>query len=169
MKLLILPGDGIGPEITAATLNVLRACSEHHSLNLEFVGDVVGHESLSLYGSTVRPEVLAKAESADGIVLGPTATFDFKDEARGEVNPSKFFRKKLDLFANIRPSRTYEGYPGPVGAFDGEINGNHTDHCFAWNRCGGRRTAELVAGGDKHLRSQVTAHSAGKSLAAFSG
>jgi 3-isopropylmalate dehydrogenase len=118
MKLLILPGDGIGPEITAATLNVLRACSEHHSLNLEFVGDVVGHESLSLYGSTVRPEVLAKAESADGIVLGPTATFDFKDEARGEVNPSKFFRKKLDLFANIRPSRTYEGYPGPGGAFD---------------------------------------------------
>lgn len=118
MRLLILPGDGIGPEITAATLNVLRACSERYRLNLEFNEDVVGHESLRRHGATVRPEVLAKAQSADGIVLGPTATFDFKDEARGEVNPSKFFRKKLDLFANIRPSRTYEGYPGPVGNFD---------------------------------------------------
>jgi 3-isopropylmalate dehydrogenase len=36
----------------------------------------------------------------------PTAIFDFKDEARGVINPSKFFRKPLDLYANIRPART---------------------------------------------------------------
>jgi isocitrate/isopropylmalate dehydrogenase len=49
--------------------------------------------------------------SADGLMLGPTATFDFRDESRGEINPSKFFRKNLDLFANIRPAK-----PIPVGA-----------------------------------------------------
>jgi 3-isopropylmalate dehydrogenase len=37
------------------------------------------------------------------------STYDFKDEAKGEINPAKFFRKSLDLFANIRPSRTYTG------------------------------------------------------------
>lgn len=131
MKLLILPGDGIGPEIMAATLNVLRACSERYRLGLELTEDVVGHESLKRYGATVRPEVLAKAKSADGIVLGPAATFDFKDEARGEVNPSKFFRKSLDLFANIRPSRTYDGYPGPVGSFDLVVVRENTEGFYA--------------------------------------
>ncbi len=118
MKLLILPGDGIGPEIAKATTCVLRAVSEIHTLNLDLHEDTVGHESLARYGITVRPEILEMAKAADGLVLGPTATFDFKDEARGEINPSKFFRKALDLFANIRPSRTYEGHRGPVGDFD---------------------------------------------------
>lgn len=118
MNLLILPGDGIGPEIAKAVLCVLQAVSESHTLNLAIHEDTVGHESLSRFGTTVRPELLAQAQAMDGLVLGPTATFDFKDESRGEINPSKFFRKALDLYANIRPSRTYEGHPGPVGAFD---------------------------------------------------
>lgn len=118
MKLLILPGDGIGPEIASAATCVLRAVSERHTLNLDLHEDTVGHESLSRHGITVRPELLQRARSADGLVLGPTATFDFRDEARGEINPSKLFRKELDLYANIRPSRTYRGHRGPVGDFD---------------------------------------------------
>jgi 3-isopropylmalate dehydrogenase len=118
MQLLVLPGDGIGPEITAATVAVLRAASERFRLNLNLIEEPVGHESLRLFGTTVRPELLAAARAADGIVLGPTATFDFKDEERGEINPSMFFRKQLDLFANIRPARTYPGVPHRVGSFD---------------------------------------------------
>jgi len=118
MRLLVLAGDGIGPEITAATVSVLRAASDRFALGLEFAEDVVGHESLRRFGTTVRPEVLEAARSADGLILGPTATFDFKDEARGEINPSKFFRKAFDLYANIRPARTYPGLPGRVGDFD---------------------------------------------------
>lgn len=118
MQILVLPGDGIGPEITAATVDVLEAASERFNLSLDLQHDLVGHASYRTYGTTVRDEILEKARAADGIVLGPTATFDFKDEAKGEINPSKFLRKNLDLFANIRPSRTYEGFPGPVGEFD---------------------------------------------------
>jgi 3-isopropylmalate dehydrogenase len=118
MRLLVLAGDGIGPEITAATLAALRTASDRFRLGLEFTEDMVGHESLRRFGTTVRPELLEVARNADGLILGPTAIFDFKDEARGEINPSRFFRKNFDLYANIRPARTYPGLPGRVGDFD---------------------------------------------------
>ena len=113
MKLLVLPGDGIGPEIAAAAQPVLQAVSQRFRLGLEIEEDIVGHGSLRRHGTTVRPEVLDAARKADGLVLGPTAAFEFRDQ----INPSMFFRKNLDLFANIRPSRTYPGVPMRAGAF----------------------------------------------------
>jgi 3-isopropylmalate dehydrogenase len=131
MQILVLPGDGIGPEITAATVTVLRTVSERFKLGLELIDDIVGHDSLRKYGTTVRPELLEKARAADGLVLGPAATYDFKDEAKGEINPSMFFRKNLDLFANIRPSRTYEGFPGRIGTFDLVVVRENTEGFYA--------------------------------------
>jgi 3-isopropylmalate dehydrogenase len=131
MQILVLPGDGIGPEITAATLDVLRAASERFGLGVALTEDVVGHESLHRYGATVRPEVLEAARKADGLILGPTATLDFKDAAHGEINPSMFFRKNLDLFANIRPARTYPGVPGRVGNFDLVVVRENTEGFYA--------------------------------------
>jgi 3-isopropylmalate dehydrogenase len=118
MRMVVLPGDGIGPEITAATTLVLRAASELFQLDVEVEEHAVGHESLRQFGATVRPGLLEVVRSADGLILGPTATFDFKDEHSGEINPSKFFRKNLDLFANVRPARTYPGLHGSFRAFD---------------------------------------------------
>jgi len=131
MQILILPGDGIGPEITAATLEVLRAASERFGLALALTDDVVGHESLRRYGTTVRPEVLDAARAADGLILGPTATLDFKDPTHGEINPSMFFRKNLDLFANVRPARTYPGVTARVGAFDLVVVRENTEGFYA--------------------------------------
>ena len=127
MRLLVLPGDGIGPEITAATLAVLRAVSERFRLGLAMAEDVVGHESLRRHGTTVRPEVLEAARQADGLVLGPTAAFEFKDQ----INPSMFFRKNLDLFANIRPCRTYPGTAAHAGAFDLVVVRENTEGFYA--------------------------------------
>jgi 3-isopropylmalate dehydrogenase len=131
MRILVLPGDGIGPEITAATLSVLRAASARFGLALEFEEEVVGHESLKRHGTTVKPDLLDKARAADGLILGPTATFEFKDPGKGEINPSAFFRKGLDLFANIRPARTYEGLPSKVGAFDLVVVRENTEGFYA--------------------------------------
>ena len=131
MKLLVLPGDGIGPEITAATITVLETVAKRFDAPIDCIHDVVGHESYRLHGTTVRPELLAAARAADGLVLGPTASLDFKDEGKGEINPSKFFRKGLDLFANIRPAKTYEGLPGKVGAFDLVVVRENTEGFYA--------------------------------------
>jgi 3-isopropylmalate dehydrogenase len=118
MRIVVLPGDGIGPEITAATSCVLHAASERFQLNVQMEEHAVGHESLQQFGATVRPGLLETVQSADGLILGPTATFDFKDEHSGEINPSKYFRKNLDLFANVRPARTYPGLRNRFGEFD---------------------------------------------------
>src|SRR6185312_1659191 len=131
MRLLALPGDGIGPEITAATLVVLRRAAARFALPVEVEEDVVGHEGLRRYGVTVRPDLLDKARAADGLILGPTATFDFKNPDKGEINPSMFFRKGLDLFANIRPSRTYPGLPQKLGPFDLVIARENTEGFYA--------------------------------------
>ncbi|RTZ47706.1 isocitrate/isopropylmalate dehydrogenase family protein [Candidimonas sp. SYP-B2681] len=118
MKIIVLPGDGIGPETMAATVDVLEAASRRFDLGLELVHDVAGHDSLKLHGATVTNALLEKVKAADGLMLGPMATYDFKDESKGEINPSKYFRKCLDLYANIRPARTYNGMPARLGEFD---------------------------------------------------
>jgi 3-isopropylmalate dehydrogenase len=131
MRIVVLPGDGIGPEITVATSAVLRAASERFQLNLTLEEHTVGHASLERFGTTVRPELLDAVKSADGLILGPTATFDFKDEAHGEINPSKYFRKNLDLFANVRPARTYPGRDSRFGAFDLVVVRENTEGFYA--------------------------------------
>ena len=64
-------------------------------------------------------------------MLGPTATFDFKDEAKGQINPSKFFRKTLDLYANIRPARTFPGMASKVEDFDLIVVRENTEGFYA--------------------------------------
>jgi 3-isopropylmalate dehydrogenase len=131
MRLIVLPGDGIGPEITAATLAVLRATSARFALGLEIVEDVVGHASLARHGTTVRADLLDLVRASDGLMLGPTATYDFRDEARGEINPSRHFRKNLDLYANIRPAKTWPGLPGRAGPFDLVVVRENTEGFYA--------------------------------------
>ncbi len=131
MKIIVLPGDGIGPETMATTVEVLEAVSRRFDLGLELIHDIAGHESLKRHGSTVTPALLEKVRAADGLMLGPMATYDFKDEARGEINPSKFFRKSLDLYANIRPARTYPGMPARLGEFDLVVVRENTEGFYA--------------------------------------
>ena len=131
MKIVILPGDGIGPETMAATIEVLEAASSRFRLELTFEHDVAGHDSLRRHGATVTPALLEKVRAADGLMLGPMATYDFKDEAKGEINPSKFFRKELDLYANIRPARTWARVPHKVGRFDLVVVRENTEGFYA--------------------------------------
>src|SRR5579872_6076942 len=131
MRMVVLPGDGIRPEIVAATTHVLRAASERFQLKVLIEEHPVGHQSLRQFGTTVRPELLEIARAADGLILGPTATFDFKNEQSGEINPSKYFRKNLDLFANVRPARTYSGLPSRFGAFDLVVVRENTEGFYA--------------------------------------
>jgi 3-isopropylmalate dehydrogenase len=131
MNLLVLAGDGIGPEITAAALAVLRSASDRFGLGLRIEEAPVGHDGLRAFGSTIHDSIIERARKADGVVLGPTSTFEFKDPARGEINPSMTLRKSLDLFANIRPARTYAGFPLRCGEFDLVVARENTEGSYA--------------------------------------
>jgi len=109
MKIIVIPGDGIGPETMSVAVTALEIISRKFNLDLDLHHDIAGHDSLKKYGTTIHDGLLNAVKNADGLILGPMSTYDFKDEAKGEINPSKFFRKSLDLFANIRPAKTYPG------------------------------------------------------------
>ena len=131
MKIIVLPGDGIGPETMAVAVDVLQAASERFGLGLQLDFDVAGHDSLKQHGATVTPALLYKVKAADGLMLGPMATFEFKDASRGEINPSMWFRKHLDLHANIRPARTYPGMQARLGEFDLVVVRENTEGFYA--------------------------------------
>ena len=127
MHVVVLPGDGIGPEIVAVTEAVLGAVSQRFQLGIATKHDIAGQESIAKYGKAVRPELVEIVRQADGLLLGPTSTLDYA----GEPGPSAVFRKALDLFANIRPARTYPGLPGRVGAMDLVVVRENTEGFYA--------------------------------------
>ncbi|MGE5096783.1 MAG: isocitrate/isopropylmalate dehydrogenase family protein [Betaproteobacteria bacterium] len=111
MKIVVMPGDGIGPEIVAATERVLRLASDRFSLGLEFEHHDIGLGPLQAVGTTFPAAVLERCREADGIVLGPVSHAQYPPRAQGGINPSGELRIRLDLFANIRPSRSRAGMP----------------------------------------------------------
>jgi 3-isopropylmalate dehydrogenase len=109
MKIVVMPGDGIGPEITSATVRVLEAASVRYGLGLAFESHEIGLAALKSAGTTFPAGVLDRCRGADGIVLGPVSHQDYPPRAQGGINPSGELRIQLDLYANIRPSRSREG------------------------------------------------------------
>jgi 3-isopropylmalate dehydrogenase len=116
IRLLVLEGDGIGPEIVAATLHVLDAANRALTLRLAFERADIGLKALAAYGTTLPDAVVDAAKAADGIILGPVSHHDYPPVAQGGLNPSGELRKRLDLYANIRPARSRAGFPPRCGA-----------------------------------------------------
>jgi 3-isopropylmalate dehydrogenase len=111
VRIIVMAGDGIGPEITAATVQVLQIASKRFSLGLSFEEHPVGFASLKGKGVTITPDVLEACREADGMVLGPVSHSDYPPRSEGGINVSSELRVKLDLYANIRPSRSRKGLP----------------------------------------------------------
>lgn len=109
MKLLALPGDGIGPEIMAATLAVLRAADAAHGLGLEVERMEIGLAALANQGTTLPDAVLDRIPQVDGVILGPVSHYDYPPRASGGINPSGELRARFRLGANIRPARSRPG------------------------------------------------------------
>ena len=131
MKIVFLDGDGIGPEIISATRNVIKAASHRFNLGLEIETTDSGLASLDKNGSTIPDSTWKKAVEADGIILGPADTAAYPDPAKGGINPSAKLRGGLDLYANIRPSKTRPGVPAAVDEMDLVIFRENTEGFYA--------------------------------------
>ena len=118
MKILVLPGDGIGEEITNATMTILRAVDKVTPLELDYDVEEIGFASLKRSGSTFPDAVFEKARTSDGIILGPVQNLDYPPPDQGGVNASSAIRVKLDLYANVRPARTRPNLPSKAEHMD---------------------------------------------------
>mgnify|MGYP003624151762 FL=1 len=131
MKVLFLPGDGIGPEITAATRTVLEKIDHNLSLGLHFTEEDVGFSSLEKHGVTITPDLIERVRNTDMTILGPVDTAHYPPAEQGGINPSAALRIKLDLYANVRPSRAISGLLARTPGMDLVIVRENTEGFYA--------------------------------------
>jgi 3-isopropylmalate dehydrogenase len=108
-NVLILPGDGIGPEIMAQATRVLNYVNDHFSLGLSFDEALVGGAAIDATGHPLPDETLEKAKNAKAILLGAVGgpQWDKLDMALRPEKGLLGIRKNLSLFANLRPAMLY--------------------------------------------------------------
>ena len=113
-SLLILPGDGIGPEVMAEVRRVVRWFDTRRGIGFDVVEDLVGGAAYDVHGAPLADETLSKAQDADAVLLGAVGgpaydalPFALKPE-RGLLR----LRKELDLFANLRPAQCFAPLAG---------------------------------------------------------
>ncbi len=109
MRVLVLPGDGIGPEVTAQAQRVLERCGELFGFALEFETATVGGAAIDEQGNPLPGAALKAAKRSDAVLLGAVGGPKW-DDPRASVRPEQALlglRKELGLFANIRPVRPY--------------------------------------------------------------
>jgi isocitrate/isopropylmalate dehydrogenase len=131
MKFLIMPGDGIGPEIVPVAVAALKALDRKLGLNIALEEVPIGFASLETAGNTFPDEALAKAGESDGVIMGPTDTLAYPPLVEGGRGPSAFMRTGLDLYANIRPAKTRPGVPSAVANMDLVFARENTEGFYA--------------------------------------
>jgi len=102
-QIVLIPGDGIGPEVTSATQRVIEATG----LGVEWKTHLAGQIALDQLGSPLPPETLEAVKTAHATLKGPTAT----PSGTGFRSVNVELRQKLHLFANYRPARSLPGVP----------------------------------------------------------
>jgi len=160
MHILVLPGDGIGPEIMSAAMQVLSALDTRRGLGLTITRDIVGFDSLANHATTLRPDLIERLASHDGIILGPVDTAAYPAH-EGGINVSAYLRTKLDLYANIRPARTP---PGATRPFDLVIVRELTEGFYA-DRNMAEGNADLMATPDVAISLRKVTRQACKRIA----
>jgi 3-isopropylmalate dehydrogenase len=108
-RIIVLAGDGIGPEVTDAARRVLDAAANRVGLQLDYVEDLVGGAAVDAYGVSLRPQTLKLCKGADAILFGAVGGPKWDDAApESKVRPGAALlglRKGLGLYANLRPVR----------------------------------------------------------------
>ena len=106
---VVLPGDGIGPEVTAEALRVLDAVAAKGSHEFTFSERLMGGCSIDRHGTALTDEVLADCQRADAVLLGAVGGPKW-DDPRAKVRPEQGLlglRKGLGVFANLRPVKVH--------------------------------------------------------------
>ena len=109
-SVLILPGDGIGPEIVTEAKRVLELVNQQDKLGLVFSEALVGGAAIDADGVPLPPATLAAAESADAILLGAVGGPKWDTIPDFQIRPEKGLlgiRSNLQLFGNLRPAILY--------------------------------------------------------------
>jgi 3-isopropylmalate dehydrogenase len=107
-KVLVLKGDGIGPEVVGEALQVLKVVARRAAVDIDFKEGAAGGHAIDAFGTPLPDNVLAQAKDSDAILLGAVGGPKW-DNPKAEHRPEQAIlklRKELGLFANVRPVKT---------------------------------------------------------------
>jgi 3-isopropylmalate dehydrogenase len=108
-KVLVLPGDGIGVEVTSVSLGILEILGKKHNIDFEFETELFGGSSIDAHGVPVTKEVLKKAKASDAVLMGAVGGPKWENLEHSKKPEAGLLalRKELDAFANLRPAVVY--------------------------------------------------------------
>ena len=110
-KLLVLPGDGIGPEVMGQVLRVVNWFGDNRAVGFDVKQDLVGGAAYDAHGTPLTDDTLAAAMEADAVMFGSIGGPKYDNvprDKRPEAGLLKL-RREMELFANLRPALTFEG------------------------------------------------------------
>ncbi len=122
-RVVLLPGDGIGPEV----VDVARRVVEASGPEIEWVPMEIGAVAFDKYGDALPTDVLDEIRRCGVALKGPTTT----PIAKGHISANVRLRKELALFANVRPVKTVPGLETPYGDTDLVIVRENTESLYA--------------------------------------
>lgn len=109
-SLLILPGDGIGPEVMVEVRKIIDWCAANSDLVFQVEEDLVGGAAYDQHGVPLTDKTLAKAQNVDAVLLGAVGGPKY-DDLDFSLKPERGLlklRKEMDLFANLRPAQCFD-------------------------------------------------------------
>lgn len=109
-KIALLPGDGIGPEVTASAVEILKSVAQYFGHEFQFEYGQIGGDAIDHAGSPLPEKTIDICSGADAILLGAVGGPKW-DQNPSHLRPEKgllAIRKKLDLYANVRPVKVFE-------------------------------------------------------------
>ncbi|MET7329799.1 isocitrate/isopropylmalate dehydrogenase family protein [Nonomuraea sp. NPDC005650] len=131
-RLGVLEGDGIGPEIVPASVLVVDAAlAAAGAAPAEWVELPLGAAAIDTHGDATPETTLAALAELDAWLLGPHDSAAYPEPHRSKLNPSGTIRKRFDLFANIRPAKSFEGADAVVPGTDLVIVRENTQGFYA--------------------------------------
>ena len=110
VRILLLPGDGIGPEVLAEARALLEALGPAIDLRFSFREDLIGGAAIDAYGTPLREETIEAARQSDAVLLGAVGgpKWDHLPKATRPEAGLLRLRKELGLFANLRPVKVFD-------------------------------------------------------------
>ncbi len=108
--LLILPGDGIGPEVMAEVRRIIGWFGENRGLHFEVEEDLVGGAAYDVHGTPLTDATMERAQRADAVLLGAVGgpKYDVLDFSVKPERGLLRLRKEMDLYANLRPAQCFD-------------------------------------------------------------
>lgn len=106
LRIGVMNGDDIGHEIVPASVRIARAAADRAGQTIEWTDLPLGRAALDSHGHTMPPGTLETLAGLDGWILGPIGHRDYPAVPEA-VNPHPILRKHFDLFANVRPTRSF--------------------------------------------------------------